>query len=83
MPTGKNGVVIDDTFGRATVKPVRASRFCAPAAKGRSAPNASKIYLGCYPVVSQIAGANLILATGFGLMRAALGRRDEVCVAAA
>jgi len=73
---------VADAFGRSTDSLSGPHRLCAPEVPTGSRAPVARGYLTCYTAASETKGSIILVRTDFGSVRAALGPRARVCVAA-
>jgi hypothetical protein len=74
-------VVLTDQFGRAKAAVLRASTLCAPTMKDKTRVLQPRLHLTCYEIKSgAVKTRTVVLRSQFGLLKAGLGRRMELCV---
>lgn len=73
-------VLLTDQFGRAKAAVLRARTLCAPTMKGRTRILQPRLHLTCYEIKSgAVKTRTVLLRSQFGLLKAAPGRRVELC----
>jgi hypothetical protein len=73
-------VKLSDQFGAAADVVVRARTLCAPTSKNGSRILQARIHLSCYLLKSARKGRTVVVRNQFGLLKAAVGLRNLLCV---
>ena len=74
-------VVLADQFGKAKAAVVVLLSLCAPTSKEGAPVRQPRVHLACYRIESEpVTGGKVLARNQFGLMKAALGRREQLCV---
>jgi hypothetical protein len=78
----RGGVTIADEFGKSDDSISGPARVCSPAARAPGPVPAFGQPLACYTVKSMTKGKSVVVRNTFGFLKAALGPRGRLCVAA-